>query len=159
MKKYIVLVAALLAAVACGSSNTPTTPTTTTYVASMSTANEVDPSLSGAATGTATFVLSGRTLTYTITVSNLSSNSTASHIHIGAAGVNGGVIFPFVAAQVQNGQVASGTINLDQPVVGFGSTMSGDSLLALFNNGGAYTNVHTVNNPMGEIRGQVVRHE
>ena len=158
MKKYIVLLAALTAAAACGSSNTPTTPTTTTYVATMSTANEVDPSLSGAATGTATFVLSGRTLAYTVMVSNLSSNSTASHIHIGGAGVNGGVIFPFVAAQVQNGQVASGTINLNQPVMGFdGSTMSGDSLLALFNSGGAYTNVHTVTNPMGEIRGQITK--
>jgi hypothetical protein len=157
MKKYIVLLGAAAAIAACGSSN-PTTPGPTTYVANMSTANVIDPSASGPATGTARFVLNGRTLTYTISVSNLSSNVNASHIHIGAAGVNGGVIFPFLPAQTQNGQIASGTINLDQPVVGFdGSTMSGDSLLVLLNNGGAYTNVHTATYPMGEIRGQITK--
>src|SRR5579871_3409455 len=149
MKTYMVLVGVLMATAACGSS-TPTTPGTTTYVANMNTANEVDPAISGSATGTVTFVLSGRTLTYTVVVNGLSSNATASHIHFGAAGVNGGVAFPFSPAQAQSGQIATGTINLDQPVVGFGSTISGDSLLVLFNNGGVYTNVHTVNNAMGE---------
>lgn len=156
MKTYMLLMGVLAATAACGSSS-PTTPSTTTYVANMNTANEVDPAVSGPATGKATFVLSGRTLTYTVTVSNLSGNATASHIHFGAAGVNGGVAFPFTATATANGQIASGTINLDQPVVGFGSTISGDSLLVLFNNGGVYTNVHTVANAMGEIRGQVLK--
>lgn len=158
MKTYMVMVGVLMATAACGSSTPTATKGPTTYVAQMNTANEVDPTVSGAATGTATFVLNGRTLTYTVVVNNLSSNATASHIHFGAAGVNGGVAFPFsVPQQMQNGQIASGTINLDQPVVGFGTTISGDSLLVLFNNGGVYTNVHTVNNPMGEMRGQVMK--
>jgi hypothetical protein len=157
MRKYIILLGALVGAAACGSSSSPTTPGTTTYVANMTTANEIDPSVSGAAAGTATFVLSGRTLTYTISVNSLSSNATASHIHFGAAGVNGDVLFPFTPAAVQFGQLANGTINLDAPVVGFGSSITGDSLMVLFNNGGAYTNVHTGNNPMGEIRGQITK--
>lgn len=107
--------------------------------------------------GAATFVLKGRTLTYVVSVSGLSSNATASHIHFGAPGVNGGVMYPFSPTAAQSGQIATGTINLDQPVVGFGSTISGDSLMVLFNNGGAYVNVHTVNNAMGEIRGQVAK--
>jgi Cu/Zn superoxide dismutase len=157
MKQYMAVLGALLASAACGSSNATAPKGPTTYVANMSTANEVAPSVSGTATGTATFVLNGRTLTYTVTVTGLSSNATASHIHFGAAGVNGGVAYPFTITQTQNGQIASGTIDLNQPVVGFGTTISGDSLMVLFNTGGAYANVHTANNAMGEIRGQIAK--
>jgi hypothetical protein len=52
---------------------------------------------------------------------------------------------------------SSGTIDLDQPIVSGSSSMTGDSLLALFNSGNAYTNVHTVPFPAGEIRGQIIK--
>ena len=64
-------------------------------------------------------------------------------------------IVPFDHAAVQTGQVASGTINLDQPIVSGASSITGDSLLVLLGNGNAYTNVHTAANPGGEIRGQI----
>jgi hypothetical protein len=142
------------AVVACSSD--PTAPQPTMYVAHLSAANEVPPVTLGAS-GTATFTLTGRTLSYMVTVNGLSGNAAASHIHFGAAGSNGGIVYPFTAAAVQSGQVASGTIDLTQPVSNGTPSISGDSLLKLLNNGLLYTNVHTAANPAGEIRGQITR--
>jgi len=142
------------AVVACG--NDPTAPRTTTYVAQMSGGNEV-PAVAGGASGTATFTLSGKSLSYVVTVNGLSANAAASHIHFGAAGTNGNIAYPFTAAAVQSGQVASGSIDLTQPVSNGTTSISGDSLLSLLNQGLVYTNVHTANNPGGEIRGQITR--
>jgi hypothetical protein len=139
--------------VAC--SNDPTGPQSTMYVAHMSGANEV-PAVGGGAIGTASFTLTGKTLSYVVTVTGLSGNAAASHIHFGAAGSNGGILYPFSAAAVQTGQVASGLVDLTQPVSNGTTSVSGDSLLTLLNKGLLYTNVHTAANPGGEIRGQIV---
>ena len=145
-----------VAMVACSDDST-TAPQSTTYMAHMSGANEVPP-IAGNASGMATFTLTGKTLTYTVTVSGLSGNAVASHIHMGDAASNGGIVFPFTAANVQSGQVASGTIDLTQPfTLGSGIAISGDSVLTLLNNGQLYTNVHTAANAGGEIRGQITR--
>ena len=140
--------------IACSSD--PTGPSTTMYVARLSSANEV-PAVGGNASGTGTFTLSGRSLSYVITVAGLSGPTAASHIHQGAAGQNGGILVPFTAAAVQSGQVASGTIDLNQPITNGQTSISGDSLLKLLNAGLLYTNVHTAANPNGEIRGQITR--
>jgi hypothetical protein len=141
---------------ACSHDNS-TAPRSTMYSATMSGANEV-PSVAGNATGTATFALVGKTITYQVTVNGLSGNAVASHIHIGDATTNGGIVYPFTAAAVQSGQVASGTIDLTQPFpLGSGLSISGDSVLTLLNNGLLYTNVHTAANAGGEIRGQIMR--
>jgi hypothetical protein len=55
--------------------------------------------------------------------------------------------------------VASGTIDLNQPISNGSSSISGDSLLTLLNAGLLYTNVHTAANPGGEIRGQITRQQ
>ena len=142
---------------ACSKDSTATMPQSTRYVAQLSTANEVPPVLGGA-NGTATFTLTGKTLTYTVMVTGLSSNAVASHIHLGDATTNGGIVYPFTAANVQSGQVASGTIDLTQSfTLPNNITVSGDSILTLLNNGLLYTNVHTANNAGGEIRGQIMR--
>jgi CHRD domain len=148
------VIVAAVAAAACG--NDPTAPQSTMHVAHMSGANEV-PAVALGASGTATFTLNGKTLTYVVTVNGLSGNAAASHIHFGAAGSNGGIVYPFTAAAVQSGQVASGTIDLSQPVSNGTTSISGDSALALLNSGNLYTNVHTAANPGGELRGQIVR--
>jgi hypothetical protein len=138
--------------IAC--SGDPTAPSTTTFVARLSSANEV-PAVAGNASGTGTFTLSGRTLSYVVTVNGLSGPAVASHIHQGSAGQNGGILVPFNAAAVQSGQVASGTIDLNQPITNGQSSISGDELLRLLNAGQLYTNVHTAANPGGELRGQI----
>ena len=148
------LIGGTLLAAACSSD--ATSPKSTMYVAQMSSANEV-PAVAGNASGTATFTLTGKTLSYVVTVNGLSGNALASHIHVGAAGTNGGIVFPFTAAAVQNGQIASGTVDLTQPVSNGQTSIPGDSLISLLNNGNAYTNVHTSANAGGEIRGQIIR--
>ena len=128
-----------------------------TYVAQLKGANEV-PALAVTGTGTATFTLTGKSLSYRVTVTGLTGNAAASHIHLGAAGVNGNILVPFNAAPVQTGEVASGIIDLTLPVSdGQGSSITGDQLLDLLNRGMLYTNVHTAAHPGGELRGQITK--
>jgi uncharacterized membrane protein len=150
-----VALAAAGAMLAC--SNDSTAPQSeTTYVAQLSGNNEV-PAIPGAANGTATFTLNGSSLSYRVTVSGLSGNAAASHIHVGGAGVNGNIIVPFSAAQVRSGEVASGLIDLTLPISNGQTTITGDSLRFLLDRGLAYTNVHTGDHPAGEIRGQILK--
>src|SRR3954454_25033710 len=151
-----VAMAAAGAMLAC-SSDDPTGPQqSVTYVAQLGGNNEV-PAIPGAASGTATFTLSAKSLSYRVTVSGLSGNAAASHIHVGGAGVNGNIIVPFNAAQVRTGEVASGIIDLTLPISNGQSTITGDSLLFLLDRELAYTNVHTPAHPGGEVRGQILK--
>jgi hypothetical protein len=124
-------------------------------------ANEKPSSVTTPATGTATYTLTGNTLNYTITVTGLTSATSMSHIHVGSAAVAGPVIVPYTVYAIQNGLVSTGSIDLSNPVSSNSATgantISGDSLRVLLNNGNAYTNVHTINFPAGEIRGQIIR--
>jgi hypothetical protein len=120
-------------------------------------ANEKPNAVTTPATGTATYVLTGNELAYTITVNGLTSNTTMSHIHVGSSAVAGPIVVPYTVYAIQNGLVTTGVIDLSKPVASGANTITGDSLRVLLNNGNAYTNVHTGTNPGGEIRGQIVR--
>ena len=148
------VLAAAIGFIAC---NDTTAPSSTTYVATLNGANEKPTAVTTPATGTATYTLSGNTLTYTITVTGLTSNTTMSHIHVGASTVAGPIVVPYTVYAIQNGLVSTGTIDLSNPVASGANTITGDSLRVLLNNGNAYTNVHTSNFPAGEIRGQIIR--
>jgi len=81
------------------------------------------------------------TARYKLSVNGLSGPATAAHIHTGAAGANGGVLFGLTTpAPYSEGAIA---------ITGINAT--------LIANAGAYMNVHTAANPGGEIRGQVIR--
>ena len=60
----------------------------------------------------------------------------------------------FEINKVGSGKLAEGDIDLSKAA---SSTVSGDSLKVLLNNGAAYINVHTAAHPGGEIRGQIVK--
>lgn len=149
--------ASLAASAACGS-DTPTTvkPTPVIYTSSLNAANERPPNGS-AATGTATYTLVGNSLSFIISVSGLTGPATASHIHVGPTTASGPVIVPFVTGSVASGNVTTGTIDLTQPISNGTTSITGDSLKVLLNNGGAYTNVHTAQFGPGEIRGQITK--
>lgn len=133
------------------------------FVAPLSGDQEVPPNDSQG-TGVAKFKLSedGTELSYKLIVANI-DNVTQAHIHCGAEGVNGPVVaflFGFVADGVTvNGVLAEGTITSviprpDSPACP-GGVADFDDLLAKMRSGDAYVNVHTVELPPGEIRGQI----
>jgi hypothetical protein len=116
-------------------------PGETLYTATLTGADETPPVTTNA-TGNAQFVLDpARTsLRYEAMFSGLSA--TASHIHLGAVGMAGAVLYPLTLASPT---MAKGS----QPV-------TADDLLNL-DAGLLYINAHTAANPNGEIRGQIGR--
>lgn len=116
------------------------------FTAQLSGINEVPP-VTTTATGLATFVVNFATgvTTYTLDVTGLIS-PTAAHIHVGPAGVNGGVIHWLYHSTGVN---APATL----PATGVITLTHGQIELMLQE--GLYVNVHTPANPGGEIRGQI----
>ena len=140
------------------------------FVTNMSGAEEVPPR-DTKARATAVFDVAddGLSLSYKLVVANI-DNVTASHIHLGAAGVNAPVV-AFLYGNIPpgsgpiSGKVAEGTITADDLV----GPLAGQPLSALLDAmaaGGTYVNVHTndgidpINTgagdfPGGEVRGQI----
>jgi len=114
----------------------------TNFFANLDGLSEVPPNNS-AGTGFANLILNDATLqmTYTLTYAGLTSPTTASHIHRGAAGVNGPVIYPLALGNFPSG--ANGVVQINAADL--------PDLMNL----GMYVNIHTQTFPGGEIRGQV----
>jgi hypothetical protein len=97
-----------------------------------------------AAGGTATLTLEDdNTLVYEVTVHDLSSAVLFGHIHEGLPGVAGGIIFTF-------------TKTGDTTFMGTTAALTADQKTKLLS-GAYYANVHTMNNPSGEVRGQIFK--
>ena len=108
------------------------------------TGDQHDPAVITDATGTGTFSLTDAGLAYDITFEGITI--TASHFHLGAAGVSGGVVRTIDFA---GGNTVSGIwTSLDTEPLS-------DALLADVVAGNIYVNLHTSANPGGEIRGQL----
>jgi hypothetical protein len=131
------------------------------FQATLDAASEVPaPTLSGnTPSGKATFTTEGKTVTYRVDVSGLSSAYTAAHIHSGPPGVPGPVIVSLKLTPGPAEARASGQGTIDAGAItgkkGDGSPMSMDDLLAAMRSGDTYVNVHTANNKPGETRGQI----
>jgi glucose/arabinose dehydrogenase len=102
------------------------------------------------------------TLHFKLTATAAIQKATQAHIHLGARGQNGPVVvflLPFNPAGVDFGAgdvIAEGNIS-DANIIprpGFVPTVA--NLLERMRQGRSYANVHTVANPGGEIRGQIV---
>ena len=178
MKRVIVLLAlvAIAGAAAACDGDTPTNPTAptapasdppSTYAVTLSPANEVPPvtgsEASGSGTATLTFNLTkdaagtatAATLDVTVNATGFPAGTalTASHIHPGAAGSNGGV---FVSLGLTAGEVvfANGSGSFTKR----GVTLTADQANTIMANpAGYYLNIHTAGNPNGVARGQLVR--
>src|SRR5262244_3833988 len=113
---------------------------TVAYKATMNAQSEVPPNESkGAGTAELTYDTTTKTLTWTVTFSDLSGPATAAHFHGPAeAGKNAGVA---VAIPNATSSPAEGSATLT------------DAQAADFEAGKYYVNVHTKDNPGGEIRG------
>jgi hypothetical protein len=132
------------------------------FVAPLSGAQEVPPAET-LASGNAVFQLSkdGEALHYRLIVANL-EDLTQAHIHLAPPGVNGPVVAwlypsappPQLIEGRSSGVLATGIIT-ESDLVG---PLAGQPLSALIDEiraGNTYVNVHTVQFPAGEIRGQI----
>lgn len=132
------------------------------FVAVLSGSQEV-PAVETRARGSATFQLNsdGTEFSYSLIAANI-RNITQAHIHIAPAGENGPVVawlYPSGPPSVLipgmfNGVLAQGTIT-DANLVGPLAGMTLADLVDEMKAGNAYINIHTTQNPGGEIRGQV----
>ena len=127
-------------------SNLPINPRFTNdllVAARLNGAQEV-PAVTTDALGVASFMVndSRDAITVNVSVNGLSGPITGIHVHEGAVGANGGVVFNLTDFVVGN--------RVQTTLTGFTADQ-----LAKFLTGAYYLNVHTSNNPAGEIRGQL----
>lgn len=132
----------------CKDDDKKSTPSVVHFSGTMSGQAETPPvtNTSGTGTVTATYDPTTKKMEYTFTWSNLSGPAVAMHFHVGAAGVKGPVVIPVTEFPQEASGTASGTAG---PLV--------DSLVTALMNGELYGNIHTTNNPGGEIRAQLVK--
>ncbi|MBP1992067.1 hypothetical protein J2Z66_003675 [Paenibacillus eucommiae] len=86
------------------------------------------------------------------------ANVTQGHIHLGPRGVNGPVVVFLFGPSKFGISVRKGVIRGVITASDLVGPLAGKSLAHLINEfqkGNAYVNVHTVQNPNGEIRGQI----
>lgn len=133
---------------------------TINFTAALHGGNEIPGVVTGSAgTGTVSLNTATNVVTYRIDVYNMPVGTTASHFHVGAAGVAGPVVVNFtVPANISNDYSISGTASaadlLPRSAQGINSW---DDFIQALVLGNIYMNVHSTANGGGEIRGQVTR--
>lgn len=159
MKQLLVLIPLLVAAALVPP--TATAAISHNFAATLSGSQEV-PAVTSTGKGLFTAALSAdmTVLTFTESVSGIDppSRITASHIHVGPVGVNGPIIL-FLFNRATEGTFVSpktGTLTaanlIPRPAQGINNFADAINVMLA---GGAYVNVHTDQNPGGEIRGQI----
>ncbi len=112
-----------------------------TFKATLKGSSEV-PSNPSTATGSSTLKYNRSTKTFTDVTTYSGLTPVAGHIHKGAVGIAGPVIFPFTDL--------TSPITLNSPV------LTDDQVTALLKDS-MYVNLHTKEYPAGEIRGQLIK--
>lgn len=129
------------------------------YKAQLSGQNEVPP-VESSATGEAEFTVPANgTIKYRVNITGL-SNASAAHIHAGPEGENGDVVADLLNTPESKdkdttyGMVFRGNVT-DSSLKGPMEGKTLDDLAAAMDSGETYVNVHTAENPDGELRGQL----
>lgn len=156
---------------ACGDDDdSPTSPSDSNrivFTSQLRASNEVPPvsNSEAGASGTATITLnvtrSGSTITagtvdfqFSLSSFPAGSSAIAAHIHPGAAGTTGGILINTGLSAATAISMPAGTGSFS--VTGLAATAT-DIQAIIDNPAGFYFNVHTVVNPGGAVRGQLVR--
>ena len=137
----VVLAALVVGLVSAGSVLAATATLTATLQGGSAETPAGDPD--GLGTASITIDTVSRQVCWNITVTNIAP-ATASHIHVGAAGVAGGVVVPLDT----DGFTGSTTGCLAAPA-------AADLQAIIANPAGFYVNVHTADFPGGAVRGQL----
>lgn len=132
-----------LATVACAALALPASAEMIKYSADLTAGAEVPPNDS-TATGTAdvTVDLDAKTVAWTVSYEGLTGDATAAHIH----------------GPASEGENAGPVINMSDAVMDGEAAITADQISAL-EDGKYYVNIHTEQNPNGEIRGQLSKVE
>jgi hypothetical protein len=152
----VMSVALAVGVLACGDDDDEPASPATSFTATLSGTNEVPP-VTTSATGTAEFTVSEEQIEFTVDVTGI-LNATQAHIHTGREGENGPVRLNLCGTDDTSpctsgsGVLATGTngTTVGSPPITF------DELVEAIQSDSAYANVHTEQNPNGEIRGQIV---
>ncbi len=159
MKRLLSVIAGVAAGVMI--SAMPASAQSTVVMTATLTGGEETPALIGTgAVGTAAVAVdvANEEISVTLTLFNLPTTTSAGHIHIGPRGVGGPVVVGFpTSLNGRTGDISIGfrlgvSAFIARPEIGI-NTMA-DAIQAIIL-GNAYVNVHTTQNPGGEIRGQL----
>lgn len=120
---------------------------------------EVPPVNDTSAIGRAEFKLGQDNIMYTVNVTDI-ENVTAAHIHRGQVGENGPIVITLFKSETPTTAMTTEVLsegnitatNLEGPMAG--QLLS--NLTSAMQNEQTYVNVHTQQNPNGEIRGQIL---
>ncbi len=115
------------------------------FAAQLSAAQEV-PANTSNATGNGVLAFDPVSKAFTARLALSGMSAAAAHIHTGAIGVNGAVLFPLTETTTGSGVW----------VAAAGATLT-DAQVESLNSGGLYFNAHSAAFPGGEIRGQIAR--
>jgi hypothetical protein len=150
----ILLILAILAIATIPTSVTNSFAQEQRAIANLSGQEEVPP-VQTQSTGMADFTLIGmESVNYTVNASNI-QGATAGHIHLGKPGENGPIVITLFKYDTPMDQVSeTGSFTAAEqegPMAGQPFQELGTAAL----NGDLYVNIHTEQNPNGEIRGQI----
>jgi len=138
---YTMLLVTVIGIVSCSKSSTMPVDNTIKFQVTLNGANET-PANASAASGTASFTYNPDTYILSGTVTFSGITPTGAHIHKGAVGVAGGVIFPLTVT-------ASPLVFTSSPL---DATQRADLMANLY-----YVNLHSTAFTGGEIRGQLIK--
>lgn len=128
------------------------------FTAKLSGSSEVPP-ITSKSSGAATFDLNAADtqMKYTLNVTDI-DHVIAAHIHMGKSTENGPIVvnlfIPAKATGKVSGTLAQSSIN-STSLIGPLKGKQMPDLISIMKNGQAYVNVHTAQNPPGEVRGTI----
>ena len=140
--KFFAILAVIFTMSSCSSDDDNGTPDPNIVFETTLTGAKEVPANDSEATGNATLTFNKGTKIFVLKVTHTIANPTAGHIHMGAVGENGDVIFPFDSAV--------------SPISLTSSALT-DAQITALNKGDFYVNIHTEEFPGGEIRGNLTK--